>query len=411
MHPPFNNTLFVSFTYPTFAGSGSQKRAASLVEMLIMQGDVCLLVIHQETQSSSAVIDHSMDRLCRAVYHLHVVQSAEPDEAAQEYGIQITCKPGQVASTMRGIYEQYHLQQLFVFRIETYCLMEGGLNFYPVKYIDLDELSSRRNQLIDDLKQKTGAMITNQNSAQRGNRLLGLLEKKVIPEFDHVFAASAFEANEICFHTNCSRINVLPNVLPEVKKRFKHTRAVVPEILFVGSFFYYPNEDAVHYFVNAIFPIIYQRLQGNVRFCIVGFSASESVRSLADYPGVVCYGAQDDLTTHYAKASLVVVPLRAGTGTRIKIIEAFTQGCPVVSTSIGAAGLHVTSGDDIILADTSEAFAEACLNVLHDPILAERLIQGGYQLHQRLYSLRALARHYRAAINLSNEKSLPFCES
>ena len=111
-------------------------------------------------------------------------------------------------------------------------------------------------------------------------------------------------------------------------------------------------------------------------------------------------GFQENLERFYSSASLVVVPLRVGTGTRVKILEAFVHGCPVVSTSIGAMGLKVTHEKNIFLADQPKLFAHACLKILKTPHLASRLISEGQRLHREYYSPEILDQFYK--VNLAH---------
>jgi glycosyltransferase involved in cell wall biosynthesis len=156
--------------------------------------------------------------------------------------------------------------------------------------------------------------------------------------------------------------------------------------------------DAVLYFCREIFPLIRQKMGDRVVFRIVGISSPPEILALAENTGVQVMGYQENLEPFYASASLVVVPLRAGAGTRVKILEAFAYGRPVVSTTIGAAGLKVTDGENILLADSTEGFAQACVKVLETSELAERLVEGGRKLHRELYSAEALLRIYDEAM-------------
>ena len=112
-------------------------------------------------------------------------------------------------------------------------------------------------------------------------------------------------------------------------------------LMFVASFGYMPNVDAAVWFVRAVWPALRARLP-RAKLWLVGRDPPASIIALRHRPGVTVTGGVPDLAPLYARASLALVPLRAGGGTRIKLLEALGQGVPVVATRIGAAGIPVT---------------------------------------------------------------------
>lgn len=158
-----------------------------------------------------------------------------------------------------------------------------------------------------------------------------------------------------------------------------------PTILMTGSLQYPPNADAVGYFVHDILPKI-RRLQPDVRVAVVGSTDHDSARALAGCEGVDLLGHVARIEDVLARTDLVVAPFRLGGGTRIKILEAFAHRVPVVSTTIGAEGLAVLSGRELLIADTADAFAQACLRVLDDRQLRARLVANAQDLVEREYS-------------------------
>ncbi len=139
-----------------------------------------------------------------------------------------------------------------------------------------------------------------------------------------------------------------------------------PQLLvFVGSLDWLPNQDGLTFFAREIWPRIRAR-RPETRFQIVGRNPPGEIRDLGKIDGIEVVGTVPDTRPWLAPAALVVVPLRIGGGTRIKIFEAMAMGKAVVSTSLGAEGLPVTSGDDVLLADTPAEFAEAVIGLLEN---------------------------------------------
>jgi glycosyltransferase involved in cell wall biosynthesis len=137
-----------------------------------------------------------------------------------------------------------------------------------------------------------------------------------------------------------------------------------PRIVFTGSMDWEPNVDAVAYFCSEIFPQIRAEFPQAV-FQIVGRNPHSSVKQLAS-TSVEVTGTVPSVTKYLNEASVMVVPLRIGGGTRLKIFEAMAVGKAVVSTSIGAEGLDVQSGRDLILADNAKSFGDAVCLLLRD---------------------------------------------
>ncbi len=180
---------------------------------------------------------------------------------------------------------------------------------------------------------------------------------------------------------------VVPNcvVVPPNPKR----RAAKPIVLFVGNCAGgagTPNVDAVRYFLADIWPIILDAVPA-AEFHLVG-AASEMVKQMAAAaPRIHLRGFVDALADVYAESSVAIAPIRFGTGTRIKILEAFAHGCPVVSTLPGAEGIAAVPGRDIELAADAKDFAELTIGLLKDGTLADKIGRGGHALALAQYDV------------------------
>ncbi len=162
-------------------------------------------------------------------------------------------------------------------------------------------------------------------------------------------------------------------------------RSNTPGLLFVGGMHWPPNADGARWFAEAILPIIRERVP-QARFLAVGRQPPESFRQAADF--IEAPGYVDEPGPFWARSQVFVVPLRAGGGMRVKILDAWAQGVPVVSTTIGAEGLVFRAGEDILIGDTPEAFAEAVVSVLSNANLAQRLAAGGRANVEQHYDWR-----------------------
>ena len=148
---------------------------------------------------------------------------------------------------------------------------------------------------------------------------------------------------------------VLPNgiFLSDYPELIQRAKIDPPVLIFSGKMDYRPNIDAVVWFAKKVFPSIKQ-LHDEAKFLIVGKAPTRRVLKLAKQPGITITGAVDDIRPYIAAATVCVVPLRMGGGTRFKILEAMALSRPIVSTTIGAEGFPVTNGKEIIIADCPE---------------------------------------------------------
>jgi polysaccharide biosynthesis protein PslH len=159
----------------------------------------------------------------------------------------------------------------------------------------------------------------------------------------------------------------------------------------VGTLGYLPNEDAACWFCREVLPAIRARADGEVRVQLVGANPGPRLQALRRLPGVELVGTVSDLEEHYRRSDLVVVPVRGGGGTRIKLLEALAHARPMVTTAVGAEGIAVEHGRHVLMADEPADFAAACLRVLHDPALARTLAEQGRNLVAARYAFAAVA--------------------
>lgn len=178
-------------------------------------------------------------------------------------------------------------------------------------------------------------------------------------------------------------------------------------LLFFGAINYYPNTDGALFFSSQILPLL-RALRPDVRFRIVGPVEPGPVMDLQN-DGVEVAGFVDDVKAEIAKASVVIVPLRIGGGTRLKILEAMAMGKAIISTRLGAEGIDVEHEKDILLADTPEEFAQQVARALADPELCARLGAAARETAVARYSWRASAEKMATLLEavLQDERATP----
>ncbi len=155
-------------------------------------------------------------------------------------------------------------------------------------------------------------------------------------------------------------------------------------LLSIGTLYWPPNVDGLLWFHRYVYPLI-QTQAPHVRLTLAGAKPVGSIRALAADLSVSVLGWIEDVRPLALDCAAFIVPLLSGSGMRVKILNALAMGLPVVSTTVGAEGIAATDGEDILLADTPQAFADACLRLLNDPALREELGAAGRRLVEQRY--------------------------
>ena len=168
-------------------------------------------------------------------------------------------------------------------------------------------------------------------------------------------------------------------------------------LVFTGSMDWLPNEDGMTYFCREILPKIRQS-EPEATLSIIGRAPTPAVRKLAEIPGVEVTGRVDDVRPHIARGAVYVVPLRIGGGTRLKIFEAMSMAKAVVSTTVGAEGLPVTSGRDIDIADEPSRFAHAVVHLIRDTEARRAIETAARRLVVERYDWSAVANDFEEAL-------------
>jgi sugar transferase (PEP-CTERM/EpsH1 system associated) len=183
-----------------------------------------------------------------------------------------------------------------------------------------------------------------------------------------------------------ARIEVVENGVDTSYFAGSEGPAASRRIVFVGAMDYFPNSDAAGFFASQIWPQVRSRLEG-AELTIVGSNPGPAVLALGELPGVKVAGMVPDVRPFYRGALAAVVPLRTGGGTRLKILEAMAAGVPVVSTPLGAEGLEVVPGENVLLAESGDAegWADRLVSLADSPALRQQLIEAGLRLVRNRY--------------------------
>jgi glycosyltransferase involved in cell wall biosynthesis len=166
-----------------------------------------------------------------------------------------------------------------------------------------------------------------------------------------------------------------------------------PTLLILGTMHYYPNIDAAHHFFQTMYPALSAALP-DLHVLVVGHGPPAEIQRYGELPGVVVTGSVPDVRPYMARSWVMAVPLRLGGGTRLKIVESMAAGLPVVSTTVGAQGLEVSDGVEIMLADAPEVFVGKCIQLLQDAPLREQMAARGRSMAEEKYSWRRMGERF-----------------
>jgi glycosyltransferase involved in cell wall biosynthesis len=213
-------------------------------------------------------------------------------------------------------------------------------------------------------------------------------EKRALGDFDLLLLCSEADRKALEEIAPGKRALVIPNAVD--------TDAFIPgaggatrPIIFTGTLWYEPNLDAARWLAEDIFPLIRSDFP-DMELLIVGDHPPAEVLDLTSRPGISVIGPVEDIRPYLSQALIFLAPIRTGSGTRQKILDAMAMGLPVVSTPIGCEGLEAVEGESISLAKTPAEFREKVRRLVQDPGFRSRLARGGRKLVEQQYSRGAV---------------------
>lgn len=213
--------------------------------------------------------------------------------------------------------------------------------------------------------------------------LMDRLEDRYLDKPDYIVAVSERDASVLRAGHPRRRVSVVENGFDAAGTRPLPEPRGGNNLVFVGTMLYPPNTDAVIYFAEEVLPIVCRTVP-DAAFVVVGMSPPEQLRRSAR-PNVVLTGSVADVVPYYEQALVAVVPLRAGGGTRLKILEAMALGRAVVTTSKGCEGLDVCHGEHVMIADSAADFARCVVELLQRPDLRQELARNARRLVETRY--------------------------
>jgi len=223
-------------------------------------------------------------------------------------------------------------------------------------------------------------------------------ERRYLRLADLVLTVSGTDRDAFASFLDPEKLTVIPTGVDLDYFQPKPGQEAENSLVFTGSMDWLPNEDAIFYFAEAILPLIKRRFP-DVSLQVVGRNPSRKLQALAgSEKSIELTGWVNDIRPFLVRGAVCIVPLRIGGGTRLKIFEAMAMGKGVVSTSVGAEGLAVQSGENILLADTPNDFAESVISLLTNPKRRQQLGTAARTMVQENYSWTRVAEDFACAL-------------
>lgn len=221
---------------------------------------------------------------------------------------------------------------------------------------------------------------------------LRVFENKYLERFSHIFTISQIDKLRLL------KQNIRPNKITYLPLPFESLNLYSfqdnnPTITFVGLLSWMPNIKGIIWFIKEIYPHIKRNIPA-LKLRIVGKTGTPLMKYLnrISDKNIIYEGFLVDLDKLYKKTTVAIIPINEGGGIRIKLLDALSRGIPVVSTTIGAEGIPVTPGKDILLADEPGDFAQSVISVIKNKEIAERLSENGYNLVRKHFNERVTSR-------------------
>ncbi len=389
MHIPTKpQVLFVTPVFPNTTGNGLAMRAGALLESLAKNSSVYLLII-PVYDPDRITLPESVHPFCTQ-YHIQPISKFDRILARLKSVAQSICRQTtlpyislfnstRLTHAVEQAFDQIPFDYLYVFRIYMTPLVLSYFSITSLKgrYLDLDDIESLTGSRLA-ARYRANGLHEQAHQEEQTAQLYAAYERKFLPKFDGISVCSQKDKDSISRLFPKQNIHVLPNVVrcPIVSPLAKNAGTF--NMLFVGNLNYYPNQDAVAFFIDDVLPVLRSRTKHPISFTIIG---SGKWQGLHQYRGIAdCHyiGFVQDVSPYYEKTDVVVVPLRAGGGTRIKVLEAFSFKRPVVTTSIGVEGIDVKHEKHVLIADQPEQFAEQCCRIMEDQQLSTKLTTNSF---------------------------------
>jgi glycosyltransferase involved in cell wall biosynthesis len=387
--------LFISRWFPYPPDNGSKIRIFNLLKQLSGHHEITLLSFVQAPVSKECLAE--MKSYCRSI-HVTPYKEFSPNRLKAFLGF-FSTSPRSLVDTfsreMEALVEKVSTNHSFDVVIASeidstpYALLLNHMPrvFEDVELATINDQFTRQSRLVSQVRYgltwwKLSRFVTRLLREFDGCTVVSEQESDLVTKIVPGYKALAVVPNGVDLETNAGQFGApRPDTL-----------------IYPGALTYSANFDAMEFFLRDIFPLVKSQCP-NASLHITGGYNGVPVEQLSLGNGAELTGYLDDIQSAVAESWACIVPLRTGSGTRIKILEAMALKTPVVSTSKGAEGLEVTHEENILIADTPDDFARAVVRLFGDETLRAKLSANGWRLVKERYSWEVCARQLEQLLN------------
>ncbi|MCP4536082.1 MAG: glycosyltransferase [Chloroflexi bacterium] len=381
------NILMLTQVLPYPPDSGPKIKTYNVIKYLSQCHRVTLASFVRGDQSEHV---RQLERYCQAVHTVPMARNAVQDGLAMARSL-FTGQPWMMVrderKEMRALVDRLAAEQHF----DVVHADQLNMGQYAERVSDAFKVMDAHNALWLLYKRLWATMSPGPRKWLLGRdwRLLKSYEGRLMREFDAVLAVSPEDKAALQEAAGQGvGATVIPIAIDTDEVKVVEREAEPDHILHIGTMYWPPNIDAVNWFVREIYPLVRQQ-RPDVQFDVVGSRPSADLLALNDTgQRINVTGYVEDPTPYQQRAAVMIVPLLAGGGMRVKILQSLAEGIPIVSTTLGCEGIGVTNGEDILIADEPDDFAAAVLQILNDRALAQRLSHNGRRLAETRYDYR-----------------------
>jgi glycosyltransferase involved in cell wall biosynthesis len=360
--------LFVTSHWPLAPAYGAQQRVLNVGRLLSRFGDVSFVIVPSEQEDEGTVHRTRREFEVRRIMRPSPVAPCGPlkkliQRFRHEFDPTYMATDPYVISESDRVELQELMRQHDVIWVHTIRTAHWfRIHRWSHSVLDVDDLPSRPYQLAE----QSGGNLVRRMLDLRMSWIWQRRERVLPGRFDVLAVCSEEDRRYL---GNSERIHVIPNGAHPLEA---HRRACseVPRIGLIGNCTFAPNEDGAKWFIRDVWPMV-KREFPRAQLRLVGRGSDGYLTKLgSDITGL---GWLEDPGDEIASWSVMIVPIKVGAGTRVKVAEGFARRCPVVATTIGAFGYDVENAREALLADRAEDFASACILLLRNPELGEAL--------------------------------------
>ncbi|MFH1728364.1 MAG: glycosyltransferase [Pseudomonadota bacterium] len=393
--------LFLSPVMPQASNYGLAIRAFNSIKALSSDYEITLIVFAQKDKAGIDQKPNTTYDFCKEIVLLDLKRFDFYYKKLHRLFYRLFSK--KLFAYQNSIYSKDQKQRLEIIikngKFDRIHVFRIYLVWFIKKYLIKKEISSITCDL-DDIesltRNKLSKLYLKNNEKKKAQRLLlessfyGDLEKRFLPLFDRVYVCSGLDEEILMEKYSLSNISVLPNVISipsetQSKKPKEKTKFV---FLFLGNLNYYPNIDAVNWISSKLVILMKKRADEQFEIWIAGSgNLNIKLKHTLNIANIKYKGYIKDLGALYEKVDVIIVPINAGGGTRIKILEAMSYKKAIVSTSFGACGIDVSDGENILLADDPEAFCDCCIKLMSNNKLKSDIEKRAFNLVKSKYNV------------------------